>query len=219
MSHLLFAEKHQQILLEKCGKQTDQGGARYNCNNPKPEVYAAEASRRPPRGYTKRPHGKPKRYVPRGMPHKPKPHHSSSKPEKSNCHKCCRKGHYAKEYRASAYVIELYKEVQKLKGSNRENYNFHVQPNQDLDIENYMTIRSEEFGPNIALLDSASTHTILTNSRFFEFPAGQSSWQSCKITTMAGSWDLKFREGRAKIMLPGGSTFICQGAMFAPDVR
>ena len=174
MSHLLLAKKHQQILFKNAESRPIRE-VHATTATPKPEVYATEALRRPPRGYTKRPHDKPKRYVPQGMPHKPKPHHSSSKTEKGNCHKCGRKDHYAKECRASAYVIELYKEVQRLKGSNRENYNFYVQPNQDMDIENYMTIRSEASEPNIALLDSASTHTILTYPRFFEFPAGQSS--------------------------------------------
>ena len=164
MSHLLLAEKHQQLLLRNAESRPvrEVHATAAALATPKPEVFAAEASRRPPRGHTRRPHGKPKRYVPRGTPNKSKPHHSSSKPEKGNCHKCGRKGHYAKECRASAYVIELYKEVQRLKGSNRENYNFHVQPNQELDIENFMTVRNEEnLEPGIALLDSASTHTIL----------------------------------------------------------
>jgi hypothetical protein len=200
MSHLLLAEKHQQLLLKNAEirpikevHSTVHVPREFHATTATPtsEVYAAEASRRPPRGYTKHPHGKPQRYVPRGTPHKPKPPHSSSKPAKGNCHKCGRKGHYAKECRASAYVIELYKEVQRLKGNTQENYNFHVQPNQDLDIENYMTMRySEVSRPDIALLDSASTHTILADPMFFEFPAGQSSWQSCKITTMAGSRNL-----------------------------
>ena len=156
----------------------------------------------------------------RGTPHKPKPSTQSKPPtqSKGNCHKCGRKGHYAKECRASAYVIELYREVQRLKNQPRKNYNFDVQPNQNLDLENYMTVRGNVIPrPDVALLDSASTHTILTDPRFFEFPKEQTSWQYCKITTMAESRDLKFREGRAKVMLPGGHTFTCAGAMFAPE--
>ena len=70
---------------------------------------------------------------------------------------------------------------------------------------------------NTALLDSASTDTILTNSKFFEFKGNETSWQTCNIVTMAGSRKLKFREGRAIIGLPGGSPFICERAMFAPE--
>src|ERR1700738_3787469 len=81
-------------------------------------------------------------YVARGTPHKPKPS-SQSKPTKGNRHKYGRNDHYAKECRASSYVIELYREVQRLKNQPRKNYNFNIQPNQDLDIENYMTLREK----------------------------------------------------------------------------
>ena len=81
-----------------------------------------------------------------------------------------------------------------------------------------MTLRRNDVSrPNIALLDSASTHIILTDPRFFEFPKRQTSWQYCKITTMAASRNLKFREGRTNVIQPGGHTLICAGAMFAPE--
>ena len=66
-------------------------------------------------------------------------------------------------------------------------------------------------------MDNASTHTILTDPKFFEFPKGQTSWQNCKITTMAGSRNLRFREGRTKVVLPRGYTLICTGAMYVPE--
>ena len=224
MSHLLLAEKHQQLLLKNAESRpirevhhTTQVSREFHVTDasPLPEAHVAEASRRPPRGYTKRPVSKPQRYVARGTPHKPKPPHLS-KVARGNCHKCGRKGHYAKECRTSTYVVELYKELQRLKGHPRENYNFNIQPNQNLDIENYMTLRENGTpGSKIVLLDSTSTHIILTDPRFFEFPVGQLSWQSCKITTMAGSRNLKFREGRARIILPARYPFIYKGTMFA----
>lgn len=81
-----------------------------------------------------------------------------------------------------------------------------------------MTLRENGIsGSNIVLLDNASTHTILTDPRFFEFSVGQTSWQTCKITTMAGNRNFKFREGRTKVVLPGGYTLMCTGAMYAPE--
>ena len=180
MAHLLLAEKHQQLLL----KNAESRPAReVHVTIPvtrelpvtAPEAHATEAPRRPPKGFTKRFASKPKRYVPRSTSQQPK--HLSSKPSKGNCHKCGRKGHYAKECRASAYVIELYKEVQRLKNQSRENYNIDIQQDNTLDVENFMTVRGNlESETNQALLDSASTHTILTNPKFFNFSDNKSSW-------------------------------------------
>jgi hypothetical protein len=115
-------------------------------------------------------------------------------------------------------VIELYMELQKLRNQSRENYNFDIQHDSNLDIENFMAIRGKfENMASVALLDSASTHTILTNPKFFEFPAGQTTWQHCTITTMAGSRNLRFRKGQAIIGLPGGFPLICERAMYVPD--
>jgi hypothetical protein len=87
-------------------------------------------------------------------------------------------------------------ELQKLRNQSRENYNFDIQHDSNLDIENFMAIRRKsENRASVALLDSASTHTILTNPNFFEFPAGQTTWQHCTITTIAGSRKLRFRKG------------------------
>jgi hypothetical protein len=58
--------------------------------------------------------------------------------------------------------------------------------------------------PNEALLDSASTHTILTNPTFFKFTEQEGTWQHCTIITMAGSQNIRFWEGRATVLLPGG---------------
>ena len=78
-----------------------------------------------------------------------------------------------------------------------------------------MAIRRKcEDKTSIALLDSASTHTILTNPKFFQFPTKETFWQYCNIVTMAGSRKLKFREGRAVIGMPGGFPLICEGAMY-----
>ena len=138
------------------------------------KAHATQAPKRPPKGFTKKFTPKPLRYVARGTTHKPKPLHS--KPVKGNCHKCGRKGHYAKECRASAYVIELYRELQRLTNQSRQNYNMDVQIDNNPDIENFMTLRGKfEDKANIALLGSASTYTNLTNPKFFEFKGKETS--------------------------------------------
>jgi hypothetical protein len=71
----------------------------------------------------------------------------------------------------------MYRELQQLKNQTRQAYNFEnsnfaPQPTPYTeDIENYMTFyEGSSSNPNEALLDSASTHTILTNPQFFQFP-------------------------------------------------
>ena len=66
----------------------------------------------------------------------------------------------------------MYKESQQLRNQPRQTYNFeNPQPiTYNDDIENYMTIYEQHASnPNKALLDSASTHTIFTNPKFFHF--------------------------------------------------
>ena len=71
--------------------------------------------------------------------------------------------------------------------------------------------------PNEAFLDSASTHTILINPTFFHFRGNEEPWQHYTINTMAGSRNIRFREGRATVLLPGGFPLNCERAMYAPD--
>lgn len=112
----------------------------------------------------------------------------------------------------------MYKELQRLRTQSREAHNFDIPSYSNLDVDNYMTIDSQTISNlDIALLDSTSTHTILTNPKKFSFPHGQTSWQTCKIITIAGSRNMRFQKGRAMLVLPGGFPLTCEQAMYAPD--
>ena len=134
------------------------------------------------------------------------------------CHKCGRHGHYARECRAPEYFVEMYRELQKLKEEKREVHTLDAPSFNDVDPENYM-IQIDRQNPksNIILLDSASTHTILRESRFFEPSCMCGSWQECDVVTIAGRRKIQFREGRATIVLPGGFPLYCEKAMYAPN--
>jgi transposase InsO family protein len=72
----------------------------------------------------------------------------------------------------------------------------------------------------MALLDSATTHTILRDPLFFSFSGNNTeAWQVCKMLTIAGRRDFKFREGQAKIVLPGGATLLIERAIYAPSAH
>ena len=144
------------------------------------EAYAAEASRRPPRGSFRRPQPKPQRGIQKRTQTRPRfpPRPFINKPAKGNCHKCGRKGHFVKECRAPPYLVNMYKELQHLRIHPRQNYNFQTENplSSTHDLESFMNIYEKQTSnPDVALLDNASTHTILTNLEFFHFTENEKS--------------------------------------------
>ena len=67
----------------------------------------------------------------------------------------------------------------------------------------------------IALLDNASTHTVLQDHAYFEFKTQNEPWQTCDLVTLADKQNFKFREGRTVVILPGRAPLICERAMYA----
>ena len=70
-------------------------------------------------------------------------------------------------------------------------------------------------GPDTALLDNATTHSILRKSKYFDFEDCNPTWQICELTTIVGKKNFKFREGRAKLLVPRGTPLILEKAMYA----
>ena len=240
MSYLLLAEKQQQLLLKNAEsrpakeihnsevqnplKTTSSAPTPHpKPGNPSRESHISDAPRRKPKGNWKPKHtwnrsSKPQRYA--NQTRTDRSSQSLRKTEKGTCHKCGRKGHYAKECRASSYVIAMYKELQSLREGKRETHTLDApSPTlSELDPEIYMVQSSASANKaKIALLDSASTHTVLQDQAHFEFKTQNEPWQTCDIVTIAGKQNFKFREGRAVVILPGGAPLICERAMYAPD--
>ena len=164
--------------------------------------------------------------------------------ETRSCHKCGRKGHLANSCRTPEYFVNIYKELQQLKARQpkahaldaptpeaTENYmvsgptpalaiNSGLASNSNIDGKDTSLRESwlAHSGQELALLDSATTHTILRDSLYFSFAGSDTdAWQVCQMQTIAGGRDFKFREGRATIVLPGGATLLIANAMFAPS--
>jgi hypothetical protein len=122
--HLLLAEKHQHILLKNAEARPPReihtmisaaplGKPQAGSSTGSHTIHLFEAPRRSPRGFKRRPPPKhfkfqPKDQKPMYVPKNHKPHKQSST---SICHKCGRQGHYARESRASQYIMEMYKEL------------------------------------------------------------------------------------------------------------
>ena len=88
-----------------------------------------------------------------------------------------------------------------------------------LDAENYVvyTIQlANDQGEEFALLDSATTHTILKNPNFFTISENTPAWQMCELTTIVGKRTIRYCEGRVKLLLPRGTPLNINKAIFAP---
>ena len=102
-------------------------------------------------------------------------------------------------------------------------------------VEAFTNSPSEAAG-DIALLDSGTTHTILQDPSYFDFSShaaeislshdadkaprpDSGGWQTCELNTVAGKRTMRFREGRARVRLPGGATLTCENAMLAPEAK
>jgi hypothetical protein len=85
---------------------------------PVPKIHAAEASRRPPRGYFRKPPPKLPRYIrnqPIGNQQKPQTFHPrpfQPQQNRGTCHKCGRPCHFARECRTPPYIVNMYRELQ-----------------------------------------------------------------------------------------------------------
>jgi hypothetical protein len=152
MSHLLLAEKHQHILLKNAEARPPReihtmisagphGKPQAGFSTGSPAIHLSNAPRQSPRRFKQRPLPKhfkfrPKDQKPRYVPKNHKHHKQSS----STCHKCGRQGHYARDCRASPYIVEMYKELQKFRYQNRESHAVVVPSSPNTDVENYMTL-------------------------------------------------------------------------------
>ena len=178
MAYLLLAEKQHQILLKNAERA------------PPKEVHAVEIPKRKPKdarpgkfrkGNQKWRRDKPTRSEApesstskfRGKSNSRKPSTEPPQQEQRSCYKCGRKGHIAKDCRARDYVASMYKELRLLKSQKRETHTFDAFSLDDMnkELENYLVSVPRFPVPDlvIALLDSATTHTILRSPEYFKF--------------------------------------------------
>lgn len=75
-----------------------------------------------------------------------------------------------------------------------------------------LLIRFAMNGGDICLADSATTHTILQNKKYFS----SFIMQKANVSTISGSAKLIEGSGRANIFLPGGTKFEIDEALYSP---
>jgi hypothetical protein len=243
MSYLLAAEKQQQLLLKNAESRPNKEVHTAKLAARKPKGPKGKDSR----GKSKQP---PPKAKDRSSPSRNSHQKKTSKGEPRSCHKCGRKGHIAKDCQAGDYLIQVYKELQQLKSKqpeahavdapsfeDTENYmvqlldlgeSTRLEPTFEKDPKDQTTgpapralsLYSGSNHQEVALLDSATTHTILRDPLYFSFSGNQTkAWQSCDLLTVAGRRNFQFREGRASIVLPGGTTLRIKHAMYAPSAH
>ena len=115
----------------------------------------------------------------------------------------------------------MYKELRLLKSQKRETHIFYASSLDDTnkELENYLVSvpRLSAANPVIALLDSAIIHTILRSPEYFKFEGYRATWHTSDIVTIAGRRNLCYREGQARVLLPGGTPILCERAMYSPN--
>ena len=116
-------------------------------------------------------------------------------------------------------MINIYKELQDLKSKStpREAHSLDFS-DLDSELENHL-VSTNRLAPDsldTALLDSATTHSILRDPYYFQFEHSEFPWQTCELTTIVEKRNLKFKEGRATLLLPGGTLITLARTMYAP---
>ena len=112
----------------------------------------------------------------------------------------------------------MFQENKKLRAQGRETHTMDasMDPFGAEDFETHVAEDTSTGESCDALLDSATTHTILRDKKFFDVNH-LSNWQTRNLITMAGSNVFRFQEGSAKVILPEGNTITCMRAMFSPS--
>lgn len=117
------------------------------------------------------------------------------KSEMRSCHKCGMIGNLAHACRTSGHFIKMFQENKKLRAEAREVHT--IDASMDSigvdDLEAYMTNRTSNDESNDALIDSTTTHTILSDRRFFIEKS--STWQTKNMMTIAGANTFCFQDG------------------------
>ena len=93
----------------------------------------------------------------------------------------------------------MYKELHLLKSQKKEIHTFDASSLDDMnkELENYLISipRISAADPVIALLDNATTHTILRSPEYFKFEGHRATWHTSDVVTIAGRQNFHYREG------------------------
>lgn len=137
----------------------------------------------------------------------------------SKCHKCGRPGHFTQDCRAFKYIVHMYEELKQLCTEQRETHTMDSPSFLTLDLENYMVHLSPKptILVDVALLDSATTHTILRDPCYFNFSQNKDTWQVVIQSQLpeAGIFDSK-RAKQSYFCLEEPPLITCR-AMYAPS--
>jgi len=127
-------------------------------------------------------------------------------------------GHLANVCRTAEYFVKLFKENKKFKSQKREAHTMDasMDPFQDDEMTTYVAEDNSPGESHGVLLDSASTHTILREKSFFGSNT-LSNWKTKRLLTMGGLNVFRFQEGRAKVIMPEGTTITCMRALYSPS--
>ena len=90
----------------------------------------------------------------------------------------------------------MYQELQRLKSRQRETHTLDAPSLDNVDPENFMvSMDKSRANPDVAMLESVTTHTILQDPKYFTFCSHEvDAWQECDVITIADRRNFKFCE-------------------------
>ena len=114
----------------------------------------------------------------------------------------------------------MYKKLQSLREGKRENHTLDAPSPTlcELDPGIYMVQSSALANKaKIALLDNASTYTVLQDHAHFEFKTRNEPWPTCDLSHNRRETKLQVPRGAGSCDSARGSPLICERAIYAPD--
>ena len=239
---LLLEEKHGQLLQRNHDER--RLSADSTASKPKPESNYGDAGRARGRGGGKgkfenggKKAWKQKRKWQRGQAKgsrkgrnekhdKPQEQRGGSTHDQGACHRCGLHGHWANKCRTPEFHCKLYQQSKRsTNGTSNgkapraaKQVRFMTDFSEDSDSESHVVevnVSTTCFGMTDCLVDSGTTHVILTDKRFFV--TLDNTRATSTIKTLGGSTALAKGGGRARVQLPRGTIIDIEHAIYAPD--
>ena len=140
-------------------------------------------------------------------------HNGDTKKVENACYRCGMKGCWSRTYFMTKHLFDLYQSP--LKGNENNIKIKFSHPHQENMDSHHAVNKPNISGKDICLANSATTHIIFRHKQYFS----NMRMMKEKVKTISSSTDLIEGSKRANIMLPNGTIFVIDNALFSIKSR